>query len=157
MRYESDGSATLTNQHMLDGCVHNHPCNLVIDQAGRMWFTDPYNDVAAAGPQLFGKLDHASVLRLDHDLAPQRRTWTIIRMTFDTTNPRGLALSADQKTLYVSDNDMRPQGRRELRGYPIFEGGTLDKPRVLHTFGEDVHGVHRGIEGMCVDSEANKL
>lgn len=151
VRYESDGAATLTNQRMPDGRVHNHPCNLVIDRTGRIWFSDPYNALAAWGPQVFGKLDHASILRLEQDPAPQRRTWTIERVTFDTSNPRGLALSADEKTLYVADNNMAHEGRRELRAYPVLGDATLGKPRVMHTFGADARGIHRGAEGLCVD------
>lgn len=155
VRYEPDGSTTLTTQRMPDGRVHNHPSNLVVDRQDRVWFTDPYNDIAAAGPQIFGRLNHASVLRLEQDSAPQRRTWMIRRMTFDTRNPRGLAVSPDQKILYVSENEMLPSGRRELRAYSILPDGTLAAPRVLHTFGQDVHGVHRGIEGMCADEQGN--
>ena len=76
-------------------------------------------------------------------------------MTFDTKSPRGVALSPDGKTLYVAETDNTPGGVRELRAYPILEDGTLDAYVVLHTFGSDRRGVHRGIEGMCVDSEGN--
>lgn len=153
VRYEPDGSATLTNQRMPDGRVHNHPCNLVLDSKRRIWFSDPYNAMAAWGPQVFGRLEHASVLRLEQDPAPQRRTWTIERATYDTTNPRGLAFSPDEKTLYVADNSMANEDKREVRAYPVFPDATLDKPRVMHTFGADVRGVHRGVEGLCVDAE----
>ena len=157
VRYEPDGAATLTNQRMPDGRVHNHPCSLVIDRSGRIWFSDPYCSSAAWGPQVFGKLDHASVLRLDQDPAPQRRTWIIERMTFDTSNPRGIAFAPDEKTLYVADNDMTQEGRRELRAYPVFADATLGQPRVMHTFGIDARGVHRGAEGLCVDTAGDVI
>lgn len=157
VRYETDGSATLTTQQMPDGRVHNHPCSLAVDAAGRVWFTDPHNELAAAGPQLFGRLDHASVLRLEQDPAPQRRTWTIRRMTFDTVNPRGVALAPDGSAVYVSDSDPDPAGRRELRRYPVRADGTLGPPHVMHVFGADVRGVHRGAEGLCVDAAGDVL
>lgn len=155
VRYEPDGSTTLTTQHMKDGRVHNHPCALALDRQGRVWFSDPYNALAAWGPQLFGKLDHASVLRLDQDPAPQRRSWTIERVTRDTKNPRGIAFSPDCKTLYVCENDMAAEGRRELRAYPVADDGSVGQARVLHTFGDDYRGVHRGAEGVCVDADGN--
>jgi gluconolactonase len=33
--------------------------------------------------------------------------------------------------------------------------GSLGAHTVLHCFGEDANGPHRGIEGMCLDSEGN--
>jgi len=41
-----------------------------------------------------------------------------------------------------------------VRAYPILESG-LGPPRVLHTFGADHRGAHRGAAGICVDSEGN--
>ena len=38
---------------------------------------------------------------------------------------------------------------------PIRADGTLDHPIVLHTFGADHRGHHRGIEGMCLDADGN--
>jgi len=157
VRYESDGSTTLTTQVMRDGHVHNHPCAVTVDRRGRVWCCDPYNELATWGPQLFGKLEHASVLRLSQDPAPQRRTWVIDRMTFDTTNPRGLALSPDERILYVSENNIVEDGCRELRAYGILPDGTLAKPLVMCTFGKDVRGAQRGIEGICVAADGNVL
>jgi gluconolactonase len=76
-------------------------------------------------------------------------------MTVDTICPTGLALSLDEKTLYVSDNNMEYDGVRELRAYPILEDGRLGLYRVLHTFGRDHQGVQRGISGMCIDKSGN--
>jgi gluconolactonase len=157
VRYEPDGSTTLTTQVMKDGRVHNHPCGLAVETASRVWFSDPYNAMAAWGPQLFGKLDHASVLRLDQDPAPQRRSWSIERVTRDTRNPRGIALSPDHKTLYVCESNPEPDGAREIRAYPILEDGSAGQPRVLHTFGSDYRGSHRGAEGITVDEAGNVL
>ena len=45
---------------------------------------------------------------------------------------------------------------RELRAYAIEEDGTLAAAyRVLHTFGADHRGAHRGIEGLCVDDQGD--
>jgi gluconolactonase len=135
----------------LDGRYHNFPCDLTVDRKGRVWFSDPYNAVPAAGPQMYPLLDHQSVLRMTCD-----RGWSLQRMTYDTVGPRAIALSPDQQTLYVSDGDTTAKVR-ELRAYPVLQDGTLGQPEVLHTFGSDYRGAHRGIEGMCVDSEGNIL
>jgi gluconolactonase len=42
-----------------------------------------------------------------------------------------------------------------LRSYPIDDNGTLGAYTVLHAFGADRRGVHRGIAGMCLDSGGN--
>jgi len=70
-------------------------------------------------------------------------------------SPRAVLLSPDQNTLYVADGEPRRGERRELRAYPIRDDGTLDQPAVMHTFGADHRGEHRGIEGMCLDGDGN--
>jgi gluconolactonase len=148
IRFEEDGRAVLT-EWRLEGRYHNHPNNLAIDSAGRIWFSDPWSELRASGPQLFPPLEHASVLRLERD--PLRKLWSLRRMTYDTVAPRAVALSPDESMLYVAETDNAPGGRRELRAYPVQPDHTLGPYLVLHTFGGDHRGVHRGIEGMCVD------
>src|SRR6266851_2971294 len=43
----------------------------------------------------------------------------------------------------------------ELRAYAILPDDTLGPHTVLHAFGRDHRGEHRGIEDMCVDREGN--
>ena len=150
VRFEADGSTT-TTAFLLDGRYHNHPNSLAIDAQGRIWFSDPWSELRASGPQIFPALEHASVLRLELDAF--RKLWTIRRMTYDTASPRAVALAPDGRTLYVAETDNRPGGTRELRAYPIREDGTLGAFVLLHVFGRDHRGEHRGIEGMCVDRE----
>ena len=133
----------------LDGAYHNFPCDLAVDRKGRVWFSDPYHPLPAAGPQMYPLLDHQSVLRLKED-----HGWILERVTFDTRGPRAIALSPDEKTLYVADGDTRA-AVRELRAYPVLDNGTVGTYRVLQTFGGDSRGAHRGIEGMAVDAEGN--
>lgn len=151
IQFLPDGTATITGTR-LDGRIHNHPNDLVIDRAGRVWFSDPYSPVLAFGPQIFPMLDHASVLRLEMD---ERHAWTIKRVTYDTLAPRAVMLSPDEKTLYVSEGEVGRKGPRELRAYPVRADGSAEPCVVLQTFGADHRGEHRGIEGMCLDSDGN--
>ena len=151
VQYLPEGITTPTALQ-LDGRYHNFPCDLAVDSRGRVWFSDPYNPVPAFGPQMYPLLEHQSVLRMERD----RSGWRLERMTFDTAAPRAIALSADEKTLYVSDGDTKSK-TRELRAYPILAGGTLGQASVLHTYGGDFRGPHRGAEGLCVDAEGNLL
>lgn len=137
---------------LLDGKYHNHPCDLTVDKAGRIWFSDPHSATLAFGPQIFPALDHASVLRLEKN---DRNAWVLKRITFDTRAPRAVLLSRDEKTLYVSDNPGRPKDVRELRAYAVQDDGTVGDYTVLLAFGADRRGVHPGIEGLCVDAAGN--
>ena len=150
--YKDDGSTAYLNAR-LRGARHNHPHDLVVDGKGRIWFSDPYSELRTRGPQIFPPLDHCSVLRLDFEAPP--REWIVRRMTYDTTEPRGLALSPHERTLYVGDSSASPNASRQLRAYPIKDDGTLGPPKTLHTFGSDHRGPHRGAAGMCTDSDGN--
>jgi gluconolactonase len=81
--------------------------------------------------------------------------YTVARVTFDTTQPNGILVSPDQRTLYVAESGYATERPRELRAYPIGDDGSLGPYTVLHTFGTDAQGVQRGIDGMCFDAEGN--
>ena len=59
--------------------------------------------------------------------------------------PNGLALSPDEKTLYISDNGAR---RRALIAADRGAGGKVSNARVIHDF-----GTGRGIDGMTVTTD----
>jgi len=137
---------------LLDGAYHNQPSDVVVDRAHRLYFTDPRHAIIPFGPAIFPFLDHCSVLRLERN---DRRAWVATRVTFDTTSPRAVLLSPDEKTLYVADGEAKEGQTRELRAYPLREDLTVDHAAVLHTFGADRRGPQRGIEGMCLDAQGN--
>ena len=136
----------------VDGQKLNTPNDLAIDRRGRIWFTNPWNG-GNIDPSEQEELDNRSVLRAD----PQPDgSYTVARVTFDTTMPNGVLVSPDQRTLYVAEsNSDRPDLNRELRAYPINEDGSLGAYVTLHTFGRDSNAVHRGIDGMCLDAAGN--
>lgn len=144
VRYEPDGTETVIADRF-EGKRLNSPNDLAFDSRGRLWFTDPrYGDFRADM-----ELDHESVFRAD----PQPDgTWTLHRVTFDTTRPNGLLISPDQRTLYVAQSEYGVDRKRELRAYPILEDGSVGEHRVLHNFYP-----HRGIDGMCLDAEGNLI
>jgi gluconolactonase len=123
-----------------------------VDRQHRIYFTDPRHAMIPFGPSIFPFLDHCSVLRLERN---DRRAWVATRITFDTVSPRAVLLSADEKTLYVADGEPNAAHARELRAYPLRADGTVDHPILLHSFGSDHRGPHRGIEGMCLDAAGN--
>ena len=155
VRFNDDGSTT-PMAHQVDGKYHNQAKDLVIDRQGRIWFADP-----VWGPPVQGGLrayeleplsiSHRSVLRIE---TPQRDS-PITRVTHDTNTPVSVLLSPDENTLYVSECGEDEQGKRELRAYPVLPNGTVGPYTLLHTFGSDYKGVHRGITGMCLDADGN--
>jgi gluconolactonase len=152
VEFTPDGRLTAVDA-LLDGKYHNQPSDLVVDRRHRIWFTDPHHSAIPFGPQIFPLLDHQSVLRLERN---ERRAWTAARITYDMTCPRAVLLSGDEKTLYVADGEPRQgQAVRELRAYPVREDGSVGPYSVLHTFGADAKGPHRGVEGMCLDRNGN--
>ena len=151
VRFESDGTTT-TIADRLNGQKLNTPNDLALDLQGRIWFTNPWNP-GNIDPSERQELDHRSVLRAD----PQPDgSYSVARVTFDTTMPNGILVSMDQRILYVAESNSDDTDLdRELRAYPINDDGTLDACTVLHTFGKDSRSVHRGIDGMCLDAEGN--
>ncbi len=141
-RYNPHGE-TLVAADRFEGNRLNSPNDIVVDNKGRLWFTDPRYSADRSDMEL----DHESVFRLD----PQEDdTWSIVRMTCDTTRPNGLIVTPDMKTLYVAQSEYGEDKKRELRAYPILEDNTLGEYGILHNFYP-----HRGIDGMTLDSEWN--
>jgi gluconolactonase len=153
IRFNADGSATPLPQR-IDGHLHNYPDDLAVDRRGRIWFSDPYDNEPARGAQVQGPLQHASILRLER--GPER-AWLLSRVSFDTRAPHGVLLSPDERTLYVAETGDAAGEVRELRAYPIGDDGELGAYTVMHTFGADWRGPHRGIDGLCLDSDGNVL
>ena len=143
IEFKADGSTAPTND-LLDGQHHNQPTDIAVDRTGRVWFADAFNTTPPYGPPVYPFPDHASILRLERDGGK----WTLERVTSDTQGARALALSPDEKTLYVAEGDPDRPGKRELRAYPVRDEGTVGTPRVLHEFASG----ERGIEGLCVAS-----
>jgi gluconolactonase len=137
-RYDANEDR-VTLADLYQGRRLNSPNDLVVDDQGRVWFSDP-----RYGDRTDMELDHESVYRLE---AQSDGSWTITRVTFDTTRPNGLVFSPDFQTLYVADSPGAPEPN-QLRAYPVQPDGSLGTPRVLHDFGP-----HRGIDGMRVDAD----
>jgi len=150
VRFDPDGKM-VTIADRVEGKKLNTPNDLAIDRKGRIWFTNPWNE-GNIDPTETQELDNRSVLRAD----PQKDgTYTVTRVTFDTTQPNGILVSQDQSTLYVAESGYDKKIPRELRAYPIREDGSLGTYTTLFTWGADVKGLHRGIDGMCLDRDGN--
>jgi gluconolactonase len=129
---ERDGTVrTLADRYQ--GKRFNSPNDVAIDARGRVYVSDPR--YVGDEPR---ELDHESVYRIDPDGA-------VVRLDTTASKPNGLAVSPDQKTLYVADNGPR---RRALLALDLDPAGDASRPRVLHDFGNG-----RGIDGMTVTAD----
>jgi gluconolactonase len=149
IHFLKDGSTAATCE-LLEGKHHNQPTDVVVDRKGRVWIADPYNATPPYGPPVFPFLEHASVLRLQRDAAGR---WSLTRITRDTHGPRAIALSRDERTLYVADGDAERGDMCQLLAYPIEPEGSVGARKSLLAFAS----AERGIEGLCLDSEGNLI
>ncbi|MGY8993583.1 MAG: SMP-30/gluconolactonase/LRE family protein [Rhodospirillales bacterium] len=150
LRFDADGTNTVIADKFEEKLL-NTPNDLAIDANGRIWFSNPWN-AGNVDVEPSQQLDHRSVMRLE---PKADGGYTLHRATFDTDMPNGVLLSADQKTLYVAQSNFEPGHLRDLRAYPINDDGSLGTFKLLHVFGEDEGGVHRGVDGMCLDVDGN--
>src|SRR5262249_24972677 len=112
----------------------NSPNDVTVDRAGRVYVSDPR--YVGEEPR---ELDDEAVFRIDPD-------GTVRRLDTTANKPNGLALSPDEKTLYVADNGPK---RRALLALPMDgQGNVAGKPKVLKDFGDG-----RGIDGMTVTAD----
>lgn len=127
----------------------NSPNDLTMDRAGRIYFSDPrYVGHEAVEQPVQG------VYRID----PGGKVTLIIA---NAGKPNGIALSPDQKRLYVASMDdgglgestpwlPSQPGLQALLAYPLDENGNPGAREVLIDFGDD-----SGPDGMTIDSEGN--
>ncbi len=133
-----------------NGKRFNAPNDLVIDRAGRIYFTDP-RYVGHENRELKSR----AVYRVDADGA-------VREITREVRKPNGIALSPDEKTLYVADHDngtdrIDPaaappkQGEMKLYAFSLDGKGLATGGRkTLIDFGPEV-----GIDGMTADYRGN--
>jgi gluconolactonase len=122
-----------------EGKRFNAPNDLVIDKEGGVYFTDPMFKAPTPLPQ--GKT-------CVYYVTPDGK---VSRLIDDLTNPNGVKLSPDEKTLYVI-----PTGPAEMMAYPVEAPGKIGKGKVFCTLklpeGKKNAG---GGDGMTVDEKGN--
>lgn len=126
-------------------------CNdLAIDRKGRIYFSDP----RYLGPEK-RELEHMAVYRIDTD-------GTVAEVTHEVEKPNGVALSPDNRTLYVVDHnnaneklDESPnpekKGAMKLYAFSLNDDGLVEGARkTLYDLGEE-----NGFDGLTVDEKGN--
>ena len=132
------------------GKKFNAPNDLTIDTKGRIYFSDP----RYLGDEK-RELEHRAVYRVNTD-------GSVIEITHDVEKPNGVALSPDEKTLYVGDHNNGTDkidptapppkiGAMKVYAFPLDADGLVSGPRkTIVDFGAE-----NGCDGMCVDIKGN--
>lgn len=124
----------------IDGKRLNSPNDLVIALDGSIYFSDPR--YVGDEPR---EIDSEDV----YLIRPDGETISVATQPV-IAKPNGLALSPDQKTLYVADTQPGPPREARVVAFDVQEDGALANPRTHYSFGEG-----RGIDGMAIDVEGN--
>lgn len=140
------GKRTLADN--FEGKRFNSPNDLCFDKAGNLYFTDPpYGLPKGPGDKENRELDWNGVYRVTPD-------GKVTLLTKEMTFPNGIALSPDEKTLYVAQSD----GKAALwKAFPVNADGTLGASRVLAdvTAMSQIGKFKGGCDGLKVDQSGN--
>ncbi|HKB01052.1 MAG TPA: SMP-30/gluconolactonase/LRE family protein [Gemmataceae bacterium] len=110
---------TLADKYM--GKRLNSPNDLTIKSNGDIYFTDPPYGLPKIEKDPAKELDFQGVYRL----TPKGE---LTLLTKEMTRPNGIALSPDEKTLYVANSD---PDKAVWMAFPVKEDGTLGAGRVF--------------------------
>lgn len=130
-----------------DGKRLNSPNDLVIASNGDIYFTDPPYGLPKGTEDPAKELDFQGVYKL----RPSDRTLTLL--TKELTRPNGIALSPDEKTLYVANSD--PE-QAIWKTFPVKDDGTLGEGKVFADATKFVGKDNPGLpDGMAIDAKGN--
>jgi len=142
-RVEKDGTKT-TLADKFEGKRFNSPNDLVIHSNGDIYFTDPPYGLRDQSKR---EIDFCGVYRLGTD-------GKITLLTKELERPNGIALSPDEKTLFIAQSH-RPAPI--YNAYAIKQDGTTDeKGKLLFNSIDFANKGDPGMpDGMCVDVKGN--
>jgi gluconolactonase len=123
-----------------EGKRYNAPNDVCVDRQSRIWFTDPYywtdRDSLEIGCEAVYCIDRGTVRRVVSQPHIGR--------------PNGLAITPDDKTLYVIDSHNVAGGNRKIWAFDVQADGSLAGQRLVFDFGRG-----RGGDGMRLDRQGN--
>ena len=135
------GKTTLADRY--EGKRLNSPNDLTVHSSGAIYFTDPIYGLPKGENDPTRELEFCGVFRIGPD-------GKLDLLTKELERPNGIALSPDEKTLYVA-NSHGP--RPVLMAYPVGSDGRIGPGRVFfHTGGLKGKGAP---DGLKVDARGN--
>ena len=119
-----------------EGKRFNAPNDLVIDNGGGVYFTDPHFRAPMPLPQ---------GVRAFYYRAPDGK---VTRLGVVETAPNGIILSPDEKTLYVI-----PSMQAEMLAYPVEAPGKIGAQRAFCTLKQAAGKTNGGGDGLTIDTQ----
>jgi len=142
-RLNEDGKTFSTVVERFEGRRFNSPNDLCVDRHGNIYFTDPPYGL---GKNIKPELDFNGVFRLARD-------GTLSVLSREQERPNGLALSPDEKTLYVANSTA---AKPFILAYDLRPDGTAGPARVFFdATALRARGRTGGMDGMKVDARGN--
>lgn len=141
VRLERPGNVTVLADRY-EGKRLNSPNDLVYRSDGGLYFTDPPFGLPRAFDDPRKELPFSGVYLL--------RDGALTLLTRELSGPNGIALSPDEKYLYVSNWDL---ARKILMRYEVQSDGRIANGRVFHDFTSEPEEV--GLDGVKVDRDGN--
>ncbi|MEM9849936.1 MAG: SMP-30/gluconolactonase/LRE family protein [Bacteroidota bacterium] len=140
--FDAPESSFQTLADRYEGKRFNSPNDLVFDQAGNCYFTDPPYGLAKQMDDPEKEIDFQGVYRINTD-------GSVDLLTDALTRPNGIELSNDGKTLYVANSDPKAAN---WTAYDLQADGTLVNERIFYDATELVGQVEeRGLpDGLVV-------
>lgn len=127
------------------GQALNSPNDLAVHSSGAIYFTDPPYGRKGAFHNPDRELDFQGVYRVVPGESPQL-------LTKELKAPNGIALSPDEKTLYIAQSD--PEHPLYM-AYPVKADGTLGEGRVLLDVKQQYDEEKGSPDGMAIDTAGN--
>jgi len=122
MDLQSKGQTILSNSY--EDKKFSSPNDLILARNGSLFFTDPPYGLKSGNASPGKEIDANGVYRTD----PDGSTYLLIS---DLSLPNGVALSPDQKTLYVTNSD---PNNRALMAYDLDNEGNISNGRLFQDF-----------------------
>ncbi|AXI83086.1 SMP-30/gluconolactonase/LRE family protein [Xylella taiwanensis] len=142
-RLEKDGKWMIVID-AYQGHKLNSPNDIIVDRSGDIWFTDPAFGINNPKESYGG----TAVQGGDYSYRYSPKTGTIVRLKTPLVKaPNGIALSPDEKTLYIADSELAynfnsSNLNSRIVAYTIKKDKSLKNGRVLATVS---HGIPDGI------------
>lgn len=137
-----DGERKVLVSHY-EGKRLNSPNDLVYHSNGDLYFTDPPYGLPGGLNGKEAELDYCGVYRLGKD-------GKLTLLTKECPRPNGIALSPDEKTLYVADSQ-----ECHWKAFPVKEDGTLGESKMFYDASKWKGKRPGGSDGLKVDTNGN--
>ena len=144
-RLNSDNKTFTTLVDNYQGRKFNSPNDLCYDRGGNLYFTDPPYGLERKNDDPKKELDFNGVYLL-------RKNGELVLLTKEFTFPNGVALSPDQKTLYVAQSDPKAP---IIKAMDVKADGTVSNSRVLFDAAHLMQGRKGLPDGLKVDVNGN--